>query len=100
MTTEKKKTPAATPRRRFTPEEQIVNRLAEVERIRTRQRAAVLKMLEEARELLGAIASKADAIGMRAEADQCVEALGAISNLDGTELEGELLPAKDAEVGQ
>jgi hypothetical protein len=66
-------------RRRFTPEERIANRKAEIERIEEQRREKVRGMLAEARTMLDNAATRAADAGMREEESRCrtaIEALG------------------------
>lgn len=73
--------PTATrkPRRRFTPEQRIAARKAEIDAIEAAQRDRVREMIDKIRNALEVAADKADASGMAKEAGRC---RAAITELD------------------
>ena len=71
--------PAEKKRRRFTPEERIANRKADIARIEEKQREKVREQIGEAAGLLLACAMAAELAGMKDEAKRCDGALIALN---------------------
>ena len=66
------------PRRRFTPEERIANREAEIARIKERQRDNVRELIEEAQQALHNCVLAAKSTDMQAEAERCARAIAVL----------------------
>lgn len=67
------------PRRRFTPEERIANREAEIARIKEGRRTKARELIDDAREMLRQCRAEAKASGMEVEAQRCEDALDVLA---------------------